>query len=116
MRKQDRTYSRTPTDLEHKYNLGKQAENVANQSAQIEKIDRALTQFATETNIEIQKLKGQVEKLAPEYDELGVGLKISDRKLCVDSATDFDGDNTRPVEAGFMQTQIGNIEAIFKTI
>ena len=58
MRKQDRTYSRTPTDLEHKYNLGKNIENVANQSAKIEKIDRTLTQFAAETNIEIQKLKG----------------------------------------------------------
>lgn len=48
--------------------------------------------------------------------EIGVGLKMEDNILSVDSATDFDGDNTRPVEAAFMQEQIGNIELLLKTI
>ncbi len=48
--------------------------------------------------------------------ELGVGLKMKDEKLCVDAAQNFEGDNTRPVEAAFMQEQIGNIETLLKTI
>ena len=48
--------------------------------------------------------------------EIGTGLKVEDNVLSVDSATDFNGDNTRPVEAAFMQEQIGNIELLLKTI
>lgn len=48
--------------------------------------------------------------------EIGTGLKVEDNVLSVDSAKDFEGDNTRPVEAAFMQEQIGNIEILLKTI
>lgn len=47
----------------------------------------------------------------------GVGLKMSnDGVLSVDSASDFNGDNTRPAEAAFMQSIVGNIEVLLKTI
>lgn len=47
----------------------------------------------------------------------GVGVTLSeDNVLSVDSAKDFDGDNTRPAEAAFMQTIVGNIETLLGTI
>lgn len=48
--------------------------------------------------------------------EIGVGLKVTDNTLSVDAAQDFDGDNTRPIEAAFVQAQIGNIETLLQTI
>lgn len=48
--------------------------------------------------------------------EIGKGLKLVDNTLSVDTAKDFSGDNTRPVEAAFMQSEIGNIEILLKTI
>lgn len=119
MSKQDRQGVRTATDIERKYDLGgikDQKKNQEQQSEKVSQLTQELSQYKTETNLKINELQGQVEELAPEYDELGVGLKITDRKLCVDSAQDFEGDNTRPVEAAFMQLQIGNIEALLKTI
>ena len=48
--------------------------------------------------------------------EVGVGLKLKDGVLSVDSATDFNGDNSRPAEAALVQTLVGNVEIILKTI
>lgn len=49
--------------------------------------------------------------------EIGGGLKLSvDNVLSVDVAVDFEGDNTRPVEAGFMETLVGNVEILLQTI
>lgn len=49
--------------------------------------------------------------------EIGSGLKLSeDNTLSVDVAQDFNGDNTRPVEAGLMETMIGNVEILLQTI
>lgn len=119
MSKQDRQGVRTAPDLERKYNLGgiaEQQKNTSQQSEKLNQLTQSFNQYVTQTNEEISKIQEQVKELAPDYDELGVGLKITDRKLCVDSATDFEGDNTRPVEAAFMQLQIGNIEELLKTI
>lgn len=115
MRKQDRQGVRKASDIEQKYDLS-QLKKGATKSEELSKINQSLSQYVSETNVKIEELQGQVEKLVPAYDELGVGLKITERKLCVDSAQDFEGDNTRPVEAAFMQTQIGNIEELLKTI
>lgn len=48
--------------------------------------------------------------------EIGNGLKVTDNTLSVDVAKDFEGDNTRPVEAKFMETMIGNVEVLLQTI
>ena len=48
--------------------------------------------------------------------EIGVGLKMKDNVLSVDSATDYSGDNTRPVQTAFMKTQLGNIELLLQMI
>lgn len=48
--------------------------------------------------------------------EVGVGLKLKDGVLSVDSATDFNGDNSRPAEAALVHTLVGNVEIILKTI
>ena len=48
--------------------------------------------------------------------ELGVGLKVQNNILSVDSAQNWDGDNTRPVEAAFMQQTVGNIDLLLQTI
>lgn len=49
---------------------------------------------------------------------IGSGLKldIPSNTLSVDTAKDFEGDNTRPVETAFVETIVGNIEIILKTI
>ena len=117
--KHDRTFTRTAPDLERKYPFGaieEQRKNTSQQSEKLSQLTQSFNQYVTHTNEEIKNIQEQVKELAPDYDELGVGLKITDRKLCVDSATDFEGDNTRPVEAAFMQLQIGNIEELLKTI
>lgn len=48
--------------------------------------------------------------------EVGVGLNLSDGILSVDSASDFNGDNTRPAEAALVKTLVGNVEILLKTI
>lgn len=48
--------------------------------------------------------------------EIGGGLKVTNNTLSVDVAQDFEGDNTRPVEAKFMETMIGNVEILLRTI
>lgn len=48
--------------------------------------------------------------------EIGNGLKLEDNSLSVDCATDYLGDNTRPIETAFVQRQVGNIEILLETI
>lgn len=49
--------------------------------------------------------------------KLGTGLKVTDGDtLEVDSATDFEGNNTRPASAALVQGTVGNIELLLKTI
>ena len=48
--------------------------------------------------------------------KIGVGLKLENDELSVDSASDFNGDNTRPAEAALVQTLVGNVEILLKTI
>jgi len=49
--------------------------------------------------------------------EVGHGLKLENEKtLCVDTAKDFEGDNTLPITAAAVQETVGNIEIILATI
>ena len=48
--------------------------------------------------------------------KLGVGLTLKDKVLSVDSATDLEGDNTRPASASLVDATLGNINALLKTI
>ena len=49
--------------------------------------------------------------------EIGHGLKLDeDNKLCVDTATKVEGDNTKPITAAAVYTEIGNINALLETI
>lgn len=49
--------------------------------------------------------------------KLGTGLKVTDGDtLEVDSATDFEGNNTRPASAALVQGTVGNIELLLRTI
>ena len=67
---------------------------------------------------EFMKLREWAERCAGKKSayEIGDGLKLEGNTLSVDVAQDFEGDNTRPVEAAFMETMIGNVEALLKTI
>lgn len=49
--------------------------------------------------------------------KIGNGLKITnDDTLEVDSASDFEGNNTRPASASLVQSTVGNIELLLSTI
>lgn len=49
--------------------------------------------------------------------KLGDNLKMSaDGHLSVDTANDFNGDNTRPITAAAVETTVGNIEILLGTI
>ena len=47
---------------------------------------------------------------------IGDGLKIVDGKLTVDTATEVEEDNTRPVTSGAVYVQLGNVEALLENI
>ena len=50
---------------------------------------------------------------------LGTGLKVTGENedtLEVDSAEDFEGDNSRPASASLVETTVGNIEILLGTI
>lgn len=48
--------------------------------------------------------------------QIGDGLKISDGKLTVDTATEVEQDNTKPVTSAAVYAQIGNIAALLAEI
>ena len=49
--------------------------------------------------------------------KLGENLKISETgHLSVETADDFEGDNTRPITAAAVESTVGNIEILLKTI
>ena len=118
MSKQDRQGVRTAADIERKYDLGAigdQRNDLSAQNQKISQLNQALSQYAAATNATIKELESKINEMEPGY-EIGVGLKMKDSVLSVDSAQDFNGDNTRPVEAAFVQTMIGNVEYILQTI
>lgn len=47
---------------------------------------------------------------------IGDGLKIVDGKLTVDTATEVEEDNTKPVTSGAVYVQLGNVEALLENI
>lgn len=64
MSKQDRTYTRTPTDLERKYNLGEYfgggTGSFAKLSDQVNRLSQTTAQFMAKTNAEIEALQRNV--------------------------------------------------------
>lgn len=52
----------------------------------------------------------------PGVYQFGHGLKIDGSLVSVDTASDFEGDNTLPIAASVVQTSIGNIEILLGTI
>lgn len=48
--------------------------------------------------------------------QIGDGLKISDGKLVVDTATEVEQDNTKPVTSAAVYMQLGNVEALLADI
>lgn len=51
----------------------------------------------------------------PAY-EIGHGLKVEDGRLSVDAVSDFQGDNTLPMTAAGVETVVGGIDALLRTI
>lgn len=47
---------------------------------------------------------------------IGDGLKVENGKLSVDTATDAEQDNTKPITSGAVYTAVGNINALLATI
>ena len=64
----------------------------------------------------LESLKGEPGSGGGFAYEIGHGLKVEDNKLMVDSVDNFDRDNTLPASAALVQTTVGNIEEILKTI
>lgn len=78
-----------------------------------------ILQQATEASMKAQEALDKIEsgEVGGGVDfEVGVGLDLTDGVLSVDSASDFNGDNTRPAEAALVQTLVGNVEILLKTI
>lgn len=73
----------------------------------------ALAEAKKYTNSEVQKVKDEVGGFA--Y-EIGNGLKVVDNALTVDTATDVEEDNTKPITSAAVYTEVGNINAILATI
>jgi uncharacterized membrane protein len=48
--------------------------------------------------------------------KVGANLKITDGVLSVDTATDVQQDNTRPVTSGAVYVELGNIEALLAAL
>ena len=51
----------------------------------------------------------------PSY-QIGDGLKVVEGVLMVDTAEAVERDNTKPVTSGAVYMQLGNVEALLKTI
>lgn len=47
---------------------------------------------------------------------IGDGLKLEGRTLSVDTATEVEQDNTKPITSAAVYTTVGNIEALLETI
>lgn len=50
------------------------------------------------------------------FDTLGTGLKVEDGTLMVDTADEVEQDNTKPITAAAVYTEVGNINALLATI
>lgn len=50
------------------------------------------------------------------FDTLGIGLKVTGRALAVDTADEVEQDNTKPITAAAVYTEVGNINALLATI
>ncbi|MGI6014441.1 MAG: hypothetical protein ACOX7K_09230 [Oscillospiraceae bacterium] len=49
-------------------------------------------------------------------NNIGNGLQLNGEILSVDTANDAEEDNTKPITSGAVYTEIGNIDALLKTI
>lgn len=60
MSKQDRTMSRTPMDVERKYNLGGMKSQGNQQSEKLSQFNQALAQYAAQTNARLSTLEAKL--------------------------------------------------------
>lgn len=76
----------------------------------------------TPTQVEtVESLKEWVEERIGEIEttgglEVGHGLKVLDGKITVDTADAVEADNTLPITSAAVHVEVGNIEALLKTI
>ena len=66
MSKQDRVFTRTPSDLERKYNLGKFFSKdgiFTKMPDQMQQLEKTLTEFINETNDKISKLQKKMKNI-----------------------------------------------------
>ena len=56
------------------------------------------------------------ELLNKPFETVGAGLKVTDRALEVDIASKVEQDNTKPISAAAVYTEVGNINALLATI
>lgn len=64
---------------------------------------------------ELSRLKEEVANAGKEY-EFGHGLKKEDRTISVDMSTADNPDKTLPISAAAVESTVGNIEVLLKTI
>lgn len=50
------------------------------------------------------------------FETIGTGLKVEDGTLMVDTADEVERDNTKPITAAAVYTEVGNINALLATI
>lgn len=79
---------------------------------------RRLTNRSAKNQHPIESITGLKDALEEAANfGVGHGLKVEGEKtLCVNTVSDFEGDNTLPITAAAVQTTVGNIELILATI
>ena len=80
------------------------------------------TQLVLNTSEEEKKLvlMSETSRAAGKYYEIGTGLKVEDNVLSVDTASEVEEGNIKPVESNavynHVAVQVGNIEILLETI
>lgn len=82
----------------------------------LEKMSVLKTEDGKEFEIVDAEARKQIKELSGAGYEIGHGLKLEDGVLSVDTTDSAEQDNTRPITSGGVYKEIGNIEALLKTI
>lgn len=64
----------------------------------------------------IPAIRGEPGSGSGSFYEIGDGLKVEGDVLSVDTATDAEEDNTKPITSAAVYTEIGNINILLATI
>ena len=140
--KQDRQGVRRASELEQKYNLGADYNEIKNvaisaRDTATEAMSKAtnaketadaaedavfeLSEVVEQNATDIDGLDGRVEALEKAADEsveftTDATLTLKDGVLSVNTAKDVEADNTLPVTSAAVYTEIGNIDVLLQTI